>query len=97
MPTRLAGLRGPESADLVANPRRLLVILELHRYLQLLLQALERSDRLLSFEVLPPLEEELEFGALALVILLTVIDEEPADGHDPTIDMVERGIVFSPG
>ena len=39
---------------------------ELHRDLQLLLQSLERTDRPVAFQVLPPLEEELELGALAL-------------------------------
>src|SRR5579875_628048 len=97
MASGLAGFGGPKSADLVAKPCRLLVMLELHRDVELLLQPLKRTERLVAFQLLPPLEEELELGALPLVILLTVIGEEPSDGRDTPIDVGERGTVVSPG
>src|SRR5262245_36436082 len=93
MPARLACA---EPLDLVADPRGFLIILELHRDLELLLQSLDRTDRSLALEVLPPLEQELEFGAFPLVVLLAVIGEEAADGPDAGVDQVERHVEIFP-
>src|SRR5262249_44287726 len=75
-----------EAADLVAEPRGLLELLQGDGQLHLLLEALDRPDRPVGLDLAPPVQEEPQLGAVGLPVLLVVVAQEGADALDARVD-----------